>query len=167
MVTPKMLKYPKIHTDWIRGGCLLHDDDYFVSCSNDQTAKVWRNTTGNCVASLEAEAGWVFAVTLHPKENYIVTTHIQHKAIIWVYKDDEFVQEDEIGFESAAHAAKFSNDGENLFISTYVSLRIIDFETRLVLTSLKTASDIIWALEVTKEGGIVIGASADKNIYVW
>ena len=59
------------------------DGQRIVTCSQDQTAKVWDAVTGEELLTLKGHKGWIFSAVFSPDGRHIATASVDRTAKIW------------------------------------------------------------------------------------
>ena len=61
----------------------LAGGDFLVSCSRDQTIKLWDTTSGYCVSTVRGHSDWVRRVTANNKGTLLASGSKDESVIIW------------------------------------------------------------------------------------
>merc|ERR1712146_571578 len=81
------------HTDYVNSIIYLPDKDQIVSCSDDNTLKIWSATTGECLQTLQGHTDSVFSVIYIPDKDQLVSCSRYNTLIIWDFTLDMFLTE--------------------------------------------------------------------------
>lgn len=71
------------HLDYVRTVQFHHDMPWILSCSDDQTIRIWNSTSRNCIAILTGHSHYVMSAQFHPKEDLIVSASQDQTVRVW------------------------------------------------------------------------------------
>jgi WD40 repeat protein len=54
-----------------------------ISCSDDQTIRIWNSTSRNCIISLTGHTHYVMSALFHPKDDLVVSASMDQTVRIW------------------------------------------------------------------------------------
>ena len=61
----------------------LPGGDFLVSCSRDQTIKLWDSNSGYCVQTVKGHTDWIRKVSVNNKGNLLASASKDESIIIW------------------------------------------------------------------------------------
>jgi WD40 repeat protein len=93
------------HTDIVTDALFLRASNQCVTCSNDDTIKVWDCQTGTCLRTLVELAQAVKSLAIHPNGQYFASGSEDRTIIIWSSKTFEVLRR--ISFPSWVRALMF------------------------------------------------------------
>jgi WD40 repeat protein len=73
----------KGHTRCVNDILALHSSDMCITCSNDDSVKVWDCGTGTCLRTLTEHRGDVMSLVMHPNGQCFASGSYDHSVIIW------------------------------------------------------------------------------------
>ena len=68
---------PNGHTKPVVDVLYTATGDRIISCSHDQTIKLWDIHTGECLNTLEGHTSWIWELALHPNNQLVNLLQIQ------------------------------------------------------------------------------------------
>ncbi|EIN08411.1 coatomer subunit alpha-2 [Punctularia strigosozonata HHB-11173 SS5] len=71
------------HLDYIRTVHFHHEMPWIISCSDDQTIRIWNSTSRNCIAILTGHSHYVMSAFFHPKEDLVVSASMDQTVRVW------------------------------------------------------------------------------------
>ncbi|KAJ3535115.1 hypothetical protein NM688_g7025 [Phlebia brevispora] len=71
------------HLDYVRTVQFHHEMPWILSCSDDQTIRIWNSTSRNCIAILTGHSHYVMSAQFHPKEDLIVSASQDQTVRVW------------------------------------------------------------------------------------
>ncbi|EIW78385.1 coatomer subunit alpha-2 [Coniophora puteana RWD-64-598 SS2] len=71
------------HLDYVRTVQFHHEMPWILSCSDDQTIRIWNSTSRNCIAILTGHSHYVMSAQFHPKEDLIVSSSMDQTVRVW------------------------------------------------------------------------------------
>ncbi|PIL23467.1 transporter [Ganoderma sinense ZZ0214-1] len=71
------------HLDYLRTVQFHHEMPWILSCSDDQTIRIWNSTSRNCIAILTGHSHYVMSAQFHPKEDLIVSSSQDQTVRVW------------------------------------------------------------------------------------
>ena len=54
-----------------------------ISCSDDQTIRIWNSTSRNCIAILTGHSHYVMSALFHPKDDLVVSASMDQTVRVW------------------------------------------------------------------------------------
>jgi coatomer subunit alpha len=54
-----------------------------ISCSDDQTIRIWNSTSRNCIISLTGHTHYVMSALFHPKDDLVVSASMDQTVRVW------------------------------------------------------------------------------------
>ncbi|GLB42351.1 putative coatomer (COPI) alpha subunit C-terminus [Lyophyllum shimeji] len=71
------------HLDYVRTVQFHHEMPWILSCSDDQTIRIWNSTSRNCIAVLTGHSHYVMSAQFHPKEDLVVSASMDQTVRVW------------------------------------------------------------------------------------
>ncbi|KAF7983484.1 hypothetical protein HWV62_21792 [Athelia sp. TMB] len=71
------------HLDYVRTVDFHHEMPWILSCSDDQTIRIWNSTSRNCIAILTGHSHYVMSAKFHPKDDLIVSASMDQTVRVW------------------------------------------------------------------------------------
>ncbi|PPR07467.1 hypothetical protein CVT26_013437 [Gymnopilus dilepis] len=71
------------HLDYVRTVQFHHEMPWILSCSDDQTIRIWNSTSRQCIAVLTGHSHYVMSAQFHPKEDLIVSASMDQTVRVW------------------------------------------------------------------------------------
>ncbi|KAH9941627.1 coatomer subunit alpha-2 [Epithele typhae] len=71
------------HLDYVRTVQFHHEMPWMLSCSDDQTIRIWNSTSRNCIAILTGHSHYVMSAQFHPKDDLIVSSSQDQTVRVW------------------------------------------------------------------------------------
>ncbi|KAH9947517.1 coatomer subunit alpha-2 [Amylocystis lapponica] len=71
------------HLDYVRTVQFHHEMPWILSCSDDQTIRIWNSTSRNCIAILTGHSHYVMSAQFHPKEDLVVSASQDQTVRVW------------------------------------------------------------------------------------
>ncbi|KDR80106.1 hypothetical protein GALMADRAFT_242343 [Galerina marginata CBS 339.88] len=71
------------HLDYVRTVQFHHEMPWILSCSDDQTIRIWNSTSRQCIAVLTGHSHYVMSAQFHPKEDWIVSSSQDQTVRVW------------------------------------------------------------------------------------
>ncbi|KAF7308301.1 Coatomer subunit alpha [Mycena chlorophos] len=64
------------HLDFVRMVQFHHEMPWIISCSDDQTVRIWNGTSRNCIAIPTGHSHYVMSAFFHPKDDLVVSASV-------------------------------------------------------------------------------------------
>ncbi|KAJ7064892.1 coatomer subunit alpha-2 [Mycena amicta] len=71
------------HLDFVRTVQFHHEMPWIISCSDDQTIRIWNSTSRNCIAILTGHSHYVMSAYFHPKDDLVVSASVDQTVRVW------------------------------------------------------------------------------------
>ncbi|KAF8889702.1 coatomer WD associated region-domain-containing protein [Infundibulicybe gibba] len=71
------------HLDYVRTVQFHHEMPWILSCSDDQTIRIWNSTSRNCIAILTGHSHYVMSAQFHPKDDLVVSSSMDQTVRVW------------------------------------------------------------------------------------
>ncbi|TFK34464.1 coatomer subunit alpha-2 [Crucibulum laeve] len=71
------------HLDYVRTVQFHHEMPWILSCSDDQTIRIWNSTSRQCIAVLTGHSHYVMSAQFHPKEDLVVSASMDQTVRVW------------------------------------------------------------------------------------
>ena len=69
--------------DYIRTVCFHPEHPWILSCSDDQTIRIWNWQSRSCVSVLTGHNHYVMSAQFHPKEDMVVSASLDQTVRVW------------------------------------------------------------------------------------
>lgn len=166
------------HIDWVNDLALLGDT--LVSCSSDQTLKVWQAMgTGQCAATLKSHSDYVTCMATSSSAGLLASGGLRGEVMLWdmailqqvlgsQQQHSHFAPTKADGMSESVYAVAMDTRGALLAAgSTESSIRMVDARTGARVMQLKGHSDNVRALALNSEGTLLLSGSSDHTIRLW
>lgn len=157
---------PVGHTGSVWDSKFSRDGSKIVTCSSDNTVKVWSSETGLLLLDLIGHTNIVRHVDFSPDNQLILSASDDKTIKIWHSQTGELMHT-LIGHTDQINSAHFSPDGLSVISAGDFSARIWDVGSGKLVFNLSDHQDIVEAAEFSPDGKIVITGSWDKTVKVW
>ena len=71
------------HLDYIRTVCFHQEHPWILSCSDDQTIRIWNWQSRSCVSVLTGHNHYVMSAQFHPTEDMVVSASLDQTVRVW------------------------------------------------------------------------------------
>ncbi|KAF5389571.1 hypothetical protein D9757_004109 [Collybiopsis confluens] len=71
------------HLDYLRTVQFHHEMPWIISCSDDQTIRIWNSTSRNCIAVLTGHSHYVMSAFFHAKDDLVVSASMDQTVRVW------------------------------------------------------------------------------------
>ncbi|KAG6828096.1 hypothetical protein H0H92_009251 [Tricholoma furcatifolium] len=71
------------HLDYVRTVQFHHEMPWILSCSDDQTIRIWNSTSRQCIAVLTGHSHYVMSAQFHPKDDLVVSASMDQTVRVW------------------------------------------------------------------------------------
>lgn len=71
------------HLDYIRTVQFHHEQPWIISCSDDQTIRIWNWQSRSCITVLTGHNHYVMSAFFHPKEDLVVSSSLDQTVRVW------------------------------------------------------------------------------------
>ncbi len=106
----------KRHTNWVQDIIPFLSSNQCVTCSYDQTIKVWDCETGACLRTLMEHTKWVTSLAMHPNGLYFASGSHDRSVIIW--SSETFGVLHRMQIPSLVHSLVFG-ENDTLYVGVY------------------------------------------------
>jgi WD40 repeat protein len=72
-----------LHDNWVTGITFSPDGQAIISCSEDETIKIWNAHTGECLKTFTGHTGWIMGVDVSGDGRLLVSASIDHTVKVW------------------------------------------------------------------------------------
>lgn len=107
------------------------DPSLLLSCSGDQTAKIWDVKQGACVQSITAHAGHVLSCDWDKYENSFATASADHSIAIWDIRNMSRPRAFLLGHSMAVRKVKYSPFSSSVLASASYDMTINVWNTEV------------------------------------
>ncbi len=154
------------HTDFIFAVNFSPDGRSLVSCSADQTIRLWNVMTGQCIKVLQGHAGLVTDVTFSPDGHILASSSYDHTVKLWDVATGQLLYTFP---EHIAMSTAFSPDGKKLAVGSFdETVRIWDLQTKQCCQTFKGHSSWVWWVAFSLDGlTLATASSADRTVRLW
>lgn len=154
------------HTAFVEAVAVSNDGTRIVSGSWDMTLRIWNASSGDSIAVLQSDSGWVHSVTFSPDGQQIVSG--SSKTVrMWDVTTGRVVSKFE-GHDEQITSVSFSPDGAWIASgSCDDTIRVWDAVTQTTLLTLKGHSDHVRSVDFFPDGRRLASGSDDHTVRVW
>jgi hypothetical protein len=144
------------HTDGVVGVGFLPDKDaidpWLLSCSYDNTARLWNWQTGETLQTFKGHSWWVWKANFSPDARRIVTASQDGKAIVW---------------QNRAASSRLSDIGQASLAESPQSPAPGPQPLYEKLTEFTGHDGAVYAASFSPDGALVATGGYDKLVMVW
>ncbi|XP_010449930.1 PREDICTED: coatomer subunit beta'-1-like isoform X4 [Camelina sativa] len=137
----------------------LSDKPYLITCSADQTAKVWDYQTKRCLETLKGHTNSVTAVCFHPVIPIIITVSEDATAFIWLATTFRLEKTLKLRSNSRCFAIGHGTGSYQAVFGCNRGPVLMEFSLEIPLASMDKKGTIVFA----KHREIYVGSAADKG----
>ena len=153
------------HTGPITAVAITPDGRYAVSCSEDDTLRVWDLDSGQTIRTLQGHTDSPNAVAV--TQDYAVSGSADNTLRVWDLQTGKTTQTLQ-GHTFWVNAVAVTPDGRHAVSgSDDKTLRVWDLHTGRTIQTLQGHTDSLNAVALTPDGRHLVSASADKTLRVW
>jgi WD40 repeat protein len=152
------------HTGSVRCVAFSPDGDFFATCSEDQTIRLW-HTDGAPVATLKGHRGGIIAATFSPDGKLIATGSADNAVRLWSH--DGWQVDRLLGHHGSVQSVAFSPDSSVL--ATASADHTVKLWTRsgALIRTLMGHQSGVNAVAFSQDGERLVTASNDQTIKLW
>jgi WD40 repeat protein len=152
------------HTGSVRCVNFSPDGEFFATCSEDQTVKLW-HTDGTLVTTLKGHLGSLLAVSFSPDGKLIASGSTDNSVRLWSH--DGWQVERLLGHQGNVQSVAFSPDSSLLAsASADHTVKLWSRDGALIRT-LHGHQGTVNAVRFSPDGNVIATASADRTIKFW
>ncbi|KAJ6436641.1 hAT family dimerization domain protein [Purpureocillium lavendulum] len=157
---------PEVH-DKATSVAFSHDSALVASSSWDNTIRVWRTATGECIWTLEGHDDWVESVSFS-HDSALVASGSHDKTIrVWRTATSECIWVLE-GHSNTVRSVAFSHDSALVASGSHdKTIRVWRTATGDCVWVLESHSDRVTSVAFSHDSALVASGSDDKTIRVW
>eukprot|EP01041_Mallomonas_annulata_P004381 gene4381-8724_t len=142
-------------------------NNQLVSCSDDETVKIWDLTTGNLLFTYKGHNGFVYAVSLHPHGTTVASGGMDKAIHIWNSRDGSL----ECSFEGHVDyisSLSFNSNGSKIVSgSADTTIRLWDVLNKTLLHVFEGHMSPITSVIFTIDDSRIFSGSKDKTVISW
>lgn len=156
-----------IPTLWVTSLAFSKQHPILVSCSFDQTVRIWDIRSGTCLKVLTGHSHWLWAAALSPDGQRIASGGDDCTIRLWDVNTGEClnVLTDHTNW---VWAVAFSPDGKTLASGSYDhTIRLWDVATGQCLHVLEGHQNSVWSLAFSPNGKMLASGSLDFSVRLW
>jgi WD40 repeat protein len=158
------------HNDRVRGLAFNNNGQLLVSCSWDNTVKLWNAFTGEALWSSKIDYSSLVAVVFSPDGKKIACSSNDNKIILLESNNGQRlgIFKGHTGVFTGVNSLAFSPDG-NLLASAGgdKTVKVWNIETGELIHNLIGHLKWVSSVAIAPEGNLLASASADKTIKIW
>ena len=155
------------HSSYVYAVAISPDDQFVVTGSMDNTARIWSVETGETIKELKGHSGGVRAMAISPDGKFVITGSRDSTARIWSVETGETIKELKGHFVSVNDVA-ISPDSKFVVTGSYDhTARIWSVETGETIKELKDHAYGVLAVAISSDGKYVVTGSWDKTARIW
>ncbi|MFL5339905.1 MAG: protein kinase domain-containing protein [Gemmataceae bacterium] len=155
------------HTCELAGAAFSPDGARVVTCSEDDTPKVWDATTGNELFTLRGHTDHVTSASFSPDGSRIVTTSLDQTMKLWDARTGKELRTS-APEPSGVYSTSFRSDGLRLLTAGEDgNAKVWDVETGNLLLTLRGVAGRWYHASYSPNGSRLVTAHADGTARVW
>ena len=152
------------HTGAVNDIVILIDGS-ICSCSSDKTLKIWHQTEGSCIRTMEGHTNWVLCLSV-TSTHKIVSGSYDNTIRIWVMKGECI--NILYGHDYGIYSLCVLSSGVLVSGSADAMLKFWDLETGIVIDTLEEHKENILCLTTISESiNCFASGSLDRTIRIW
>ncbi|MHB8628429.1 MAG: eIF2A-related protein [Aggregatilineales bacterium] len=164
---PQLLRVFTGHQGAINSVAFSPDGKYFLTGSDDQTARLWDVQIGSVVHELSGHHGAVQSVAFSPDGKYILTGSKDFTAKLWDAETGDEVRQF-VGHTDWVNAVAFSPDGKRIVTGSQdQTARVWDVQTGQTVRTLTQAGSVLSVAYDYWSTGTVLTAGSDGAVRLW
>lgn len=159
------------HTDCVNSVNFSSNGKYLVSCSNDNTVRVWEVCSGRCIRTLKGHEGPVYSASFSIDDKRIVSASADRTIRIW---DAETGSCKRIinGHQNVIKSVSLSFDGKRILSSSWDNtIRLWDTETGCCLRIINDQLSLFGNATFSPDSKLVVSIHyndiLDNSLCVW
>jgi WD40 repeat protein len=164
---PALIRTLSGHTRSVNGCAICPSGAWIVSCSDDETLKIWGPHTGQELFTLKGHTGAVTGCAVDPSGNWIVSCSFDETLKIWNSDTGQelFTLK---GHTGAVTACAISPAGDWIVSCSYDgTLKIWNTATGLERFTLRGHTQRVTDCAISSSGDWIISCSDDKTLKIW
>ncbi|KAK5988452.1 hypothetical protein PT974_09935, partial [Cladobotryum mycophilum] len=144
-----------------------HDSSLVASASGDDTVRLWRADTGDCVQTLEGHSGSVQSVAFSHDSSLVASASHDHTVRLWRADTGDCVQTLE-GHSDSVQSVAFSHDSSLVAsASGDGTVRLWRADTGDCVQTLEGHSGSVQSVAFSHDSSLVASASRDRTVRLW
>jgi len=159
--------------------CLAYSPrgDQIISCSDDNTARLWDVEAGTCIRILKGHKDKVNGVAFSPLGDTVASASLDSTVRIWDVETGErlLLTGHRRAFNSVVYSPKGDRiaSGERLPSESPIGhagacvVRLWDVETGMCLHSMRGHKGSIWEVDYTPRGDRIASSGTDATVRIW
>ncbi len=161
------LKTLRGHLQAVTSVAFSPDDQWIVSGSEDQTAKIWETASGRLQLTLGRLSTGIRSVAFSPDGQRIATGSGDQNASVWDAASGQLLFTLE-GHQTGISSVAFSPDGQRIATGSWdQTAKIWDGTTGKLLRTLQGHTGVIWSLAFSPDSQRIVTGSRDGTAKVW
>ncbi|KAL7893700.1 hypothetical protein HDV64DRAFT_262102 [Trichoderma sp. TUCIM 5745] len=144
-----------------------HDSSLIASGSSDETIRLWRTDTGECIQTLKGRDGTIQSVTFSHDSSLIASGSGNRTIRLWRTDIGECIQTLK-GHDGTIQSVTFSHDSSLIASgSGDKTIRLWRTDTGECIQTLKGHSNMIRSVTFSHNSSLIASGSDDKTIRIW
>ena len=157
----------KGHSSLVRNVAISSDNNFIVSCSGDQTLRIWDRVSGKCLKVLYGHSSLVRNVAISSDDNFIVSCSYDNTLRIWDSISGKCLHTLKGHSSAVFRVILSSNDEFIVSCSGDQTLRIWDSISGKCLHTLKGHSALINSVAISSDDNFIVSCSEDNTLRIW
>ena len=155
------------HSQAVYGCAISPDGKKIVSCSLDQTIKIWELETGNNLATLIGHTNFVYGCAISADGKIIISYSHDKTIKIWELETGNNLATLE-GHNGWVWGCAISPDGKKIVSCSHdKTIKIWELETGINLATLEGHTDHVYGCAISPDGKKIVSCSFDRTIKIW
>lgn len=164
--TGKETKVFKGHSGRIFSVIYSNNGNQLISCSQDETVRLWDIQSGKQILSIKPNEAWVYVAAMSP-DNQVLAVGTHPSITLWNAKDGSALRKLS-GHKNRVTALAFSKDGKFLLSASADStVKIWDLSKGEEIDTRAGHHDKVTSLALSPDEQFVVSGSEDNTVRLW
>jgi len=154
------------HTNSVN--CIEQIEDFskIITCSGDESIKIWSAKSGDCLKTLTGHTGFITSLTISSDKKLLISGSLDEAVKVWNIENDfecvQTLQQEDLIWSLCLLPNDILLCGLDNGIITKLSLN--NFTE---IDSFKAHRSYIWDIKHVPSSSQIVSCSGDKNIHLW